>query len=65
MAWLRNWAHALHAAVAPNGVQAGHVAIGAVIGRQPDATPDAIAPLCWELHTHRRKNEGHSPLGSV
>src|SRR5882724_1851841 len=29
MAWLRNWAHALHAAAAHRGVQVGHVAIGA------------------------------------
>jgi NAD(P)-dependent dehydrogenase (short-subunit alcohol dehydrogenase family) len=57
MAWLRNWAHALHAAVAPKGVQVGHVAIGAFIGRQPGATPDAIAPLYWELHTHRHEIE--------
>ena len=57
MAWLRNWAYALHAAVAPKGVQVGHVAIGAVIGRQPGASPDAIAPLYWELHTHRREIE--------
>jgi NAD(P)-dependent dehydrogenase (short-subunit alcohol dehydrogenase family) len=54
MAWLRNWAHTLHAAVAPKGVQVGLVAIGARIGRQPGATPDAIAPLYWELH---RKHE--------
>ena len=42
---LRNWAHALHAAVAPKGVQVGYVAIGAFIGRLPAATPEAIAPL--------------------
>ena len=57
MAWLRNWAHALHTAVAPEGVQVGHVAIGAFVGRQPDASPDAIAPLYWELHTHRHEIE--------
>src|SRR5258706_2088660 len=57
MAWLRNWAHALHAAVAPNGVQVGHVAIGAAIGSEPDAIPHAIGPLYWELHTHRHEVE--------
>jgi NAD(P)-dependent dehydrogenase (short-subunit alcohol dehydrogenase family) len=57
MAWLRNWAHALHTAVAPEAVQVGHVAIGAFVGRQPDASPDAIAPLYWELHTHRHEIE--------
>lgn len=54
MAWLRNWAHALHAAVASRGVQVGVVAIGARIGRQSGATPEAIARLYWELH---RKHE--------
>jgi len=54
MAWLRNWAHALHAAVAPRGVQVGHVAIGAF---RPGAISDAIAPLYWELHTHRHEVE--------
>lgn len=49
-AWLRNWAHGLHAALGEKGVQVGHVAIAAWIG-QPDAMPDAIAPLYWELHT--------------
>ncbi len=57
-AWLRNWAHGLHAAVGPRGVQVGHVAIGAWIGRQPGATaPEEIAPLYWELHTHRDQVE--------
>ena len=57
MAWLRNWAHGLHAAVAPKGVQVGHVAIGAFPGRRPGAIPDEIAPLYWELHTHRHEIE--------
>jgi NAD(P)-dependent dehydrogenase (short-subunit alcohol dehydrogenase family) len=54
MAWLRNWAYALHAAVGPRGVQVGHVAIGAF---RPGAVSDAIAPLYWELHTHRHEIE--------
>jgi len=54
MAWLRNWAHGLHAAVAPRGVQVGHVAIGAF---RPGAISDAVAPLYWELHTHRHEIE--------
>jgi NAD(P)-dependent dehydrogenase (short-subunit alcohol dehydrogenase family) len=57
MAALRNWAHALHIAVAAKGVQVGHVAIGAFIGRDPGATPEAIAPLYWELHTPRDQVE--------
>jgi len=52
-AGLRNWAYALHAAVAPRGVQVGHVAIGGRMWRQPGATPDAVAPLYWELYTQR------------
>jgi NAD(P)-dependent dehydrogenase (short-subunit alcohol dehydrogenase family) len=54
MAWVRNWAHALHAAAAPRGVQVGHVAIGAF---RLGAVADAIAPLYWELHTHRHEIE--------
>ena len=55
-AWLRNWAHGLHAALASRGVQVGHVAIAAWI-RQEGATPEAIAPLYWELHTKRDEVE--------
>jgi NADP-dependent 3-hydroxy acid dehydrogenase YdfG len=54
MAWVRNWAHALHAAAAPRGVQVGHVAIGAF---RPGAVSEVIAPLYWELHTHRQEIE--------
>jgi NAD(P)-dependent dehydrogenase (short-subunit alcohol dehydrogenase family) len=56
-ACLRNWAHALHYAVAPKGVQVGHVAIGAFLGRQPGASPDAVAPLYWDLHIERDQVE--------
>src|SRR5438309_2422883 len=48
MAWLRNWAYALHAAVAPKGVQVAHVALGAFgafVGRRPGVIPDEIASL--------------------
>ena len=54
---LRAYAHSLHAALAPSGVQVGHVAIGAWIGQQPGATPESIAPLYWELHTERDQVE--------
>ena len=54
---LRNWAHALHVALAPKGVQVGHIAIGESSSRWPGATPDAIAPLYWELHTQRDQIE--------
>jgi NADP-dependent 3-hydroxy acid dehydrogenase YdfG len=57
-AWLRTWAHGLHAAAALRGVQVGHVAIGAWIARQPGATaPEEIAPLYWDLHTHHDQVE--------
>lgn len=54
---LRAYAHALHAALAPSGVQVGHVAIAAWIGQQPGATPKAIVPLYWKLHTKRHDVE--------
>ena len=50
---LRNWALALHAEVAPSGVQVGHVAIGTFIGQSAETSADAIAPLYWDLHTGR------------
>ncbi len=53
-AWLRNYAHALHAELAPRGVQVGHVAIGVFIGRQPGHVPaDDLASAYWDLHTRR------------
>jgi hypothetical protein len=54
---LHSYAYALHAAVADKGVQVGHVAIGVFIGQQGGGTPDAIAPLFWELHTKRDEVE--------
>jgi NAD(P)-dependent dehydrogenase (short-subunit alcohol dehydrogenase family) len=53
MGALRNWAFALHAEVAPSGVQVGHVAIGTFIGQSAETGADAIAPLYWDLHTER------------
>lgn len=54
---LRAYAYALHSSLAPNSIQAGHIAIGAWIGKQPGAAPEAIAPLYWHLHTHRDEVE--------
>lgn len=51
------FARALHAAVATNGVQVGHVSVGALSGRRPGATSEEIAPLYWELHTEREQVE--------
>lgn len=56
-AGLRNWAHSLHAVLAPAGIQVGHIAINAWIGHQPSAMPERIAPLYWELHTQRDQVE--------
>jgi NAD(P)-dependent dehydrogenase (short-subunit alcohol dehydrogenase family) len=55
---LRNWVINLHKELAGTGIQAAHVAIGAWIGTDgppgaPTATAEQIAPLYWELHTHR------------
>jgi serine/threonine protein kinase len=44
-------ARAVAALTALSGVHVGHVAIGAWIGQQPVATPEAIAPLYWDLHS--------------
>jgi NAD(P)-dependent dehydrogenase (short-subunit alcohol dehydrogenase family) len=53
-AWLSNYAHALHAELAPRGVQVGHVAIGMFIGKQTGHVPaDDLAPAYWDLHTRR------------
>jgi NAD(P)-dependent dehydrogenase (short-subunit alcohol dehydrogenase family) len=54
---LRAYAYALHGAMAASGIQVGHVAIGAWIGRQPGANPEEIAPLYWQLHTQRDEVE--------
>lgn len=54
---LRNWAHSLHVALAPRGVQVGHIAIGESSSGWQGATPDAVAPLYWELHTQRDQIE--------
>ena len=54
---LRAYAQALHAALAPNGIQVGHVAIGAWIGKQPGAAPEDIVPLYWQLHSEPNEIE--------
>ena len=59
---LRNWILNLHKELAPEGIQAAHVAIGVFIGATgsagfPTAMPDQIAPLYWDLHVHRDQAE--------
>jgi NAD(P)-dependent dehydrogenase (short-subunit alcohol dehydrogenase family) len=54
---LRAYAQALHAALGPSGIQVGHVAIGAWIGKHPGAMPEMIAPLYWQLHSQRDEVE--------
>ncbi|MCM3920235.1 SDR family NAD(P)-dependent oxidoreductase [Frankia sp. AiPs1] len=55
---LRNWILNLHAALAPQGVYAAHVAIAAWIGQGgPKSQPDAIAETYWELHESRSDAE--------
>lgn len=59
---LRSWVLNLHKELAPEGIQAAHVAIGAWIGdRAPEGTPsaaaDEISPLYWDLHIERDQAE--------
>lgn len=59
---LRSWTINLHKELADEGIQAAHVAIGVWIGdRAPEGTPtataDQIAPVYWDLHTHRDQAE--------
>ncbi|MEV7130529.1 SDR family oxidoreductase [Streptomyces sp. NPDC093260] len=55
---LRNWVLGLRKELSGTGIQAAHAAIGVWVGTDgppgvPTASPDEIAPLYWELHTHR------------
>jgi NAD(P)-dependent dehydrogenase (short-subunit alcohol dehydrogenase family) len=55
---LRNWVINLHKELVGTGIQAAHVAIGVWIGTHgpagaPTATAEQIAPVYWDLHTHR------------
>lgn len=59
---LRNWVINLHGELAGTGIQAAHVAISVWIGSHgpegaPTATADQIAPVYWDLHTHRDEAE--------
>jgi NAD(P)-dependent dehydrogenase (short-subunit alcohol dehydrogenase family) len=55
---LRNWILNLHAAVAPQGVYAAHIAIAAWIGKGgPKSDPDAIASAYWDLYQQRTEPE--------
>ena len=51
---LRNWALALHQALADTGVYVAHVPINHWIGHGgPETQPDTIAELYWTLYTER------------
>lgn len=59
---LRSWVLNLHKELADEGIQAAHVAIGALIGDRaiegmPSASADEIAPLYWDLHINRDQAE--------
>jgi NAD(P)-dependent dehydrogenase (short-subunit alcohol dehydrogenase family) len=55
---LRNWILNLHAAVAPQGVYAAHIAIAAWIGKGgPKSDPHAIASAYWDLYQQRTQPE--------
>jgi NADP-dependent 3-hydroxy acid dehydrogenase YdfG len=61
---LRNWVVNLHKELAGTGIQAAHIAVDVMIGDAdavvpgiPSAPADQIAPVYWELHTHRDEAE--------
>ncbi|KQC40301.1 SDR family oxidoreductase [Frankia sp. ACN1ag] len=55
---LRNWVLNLHAALAPQGVHAAHVAIAAWIGQGgPKSQPSTIAETYWDLYNNRSEPE--------
>lgn len=55
---LRNWVLNLHQVLDGTGVHAAHVAISAWIGSgPPEAEPDTIASVYWDLHTARDRAE--------
>lgn len=55
---LRNWTLNLHAALAPKGIYAAHVAIAAWIGQGgPKSHPDTIAESYWQLVEDRSQAE--------
>jgi NAD(P)-dependent dehydrogenase (short-subunit alcohol dehydrogenase family) len=55
---LRNWILNLHAAVAPQGIYAAHIAIAAWIGKGgPKSDPDVIADAYWDLYQQRTQPE--------
>lgn len=58
---LRNWTLNLHKELAGEGIQAAQVAISVWIDSGPRGVPVAhaedIAPVYWDLHTHRDQAE--------
>lgn len=63
---LRNWVLNLHAALAPRGVYAAHVAIATWIGREgPASQPEAIAETYWDLYRSRQDAERFYTVGSA
>jgi NAD(P)-dependent dehydrogenase (short-subunit alcohol dehydrogenase family) len=63
---LRNWVLNLHAALAPRGVHAAHVAIATWIGREgPASQPEAIAETYWDMYRSRQDAERLYTAGSA
>ncbi len=55
---LRNWARALHAALADKGIYAAHVPLATYIGSGgPETQPHTIAELYWQMYTERAEDE--------
>ncbi|MFC6878159.1 MULTISPECIES: SDR family NAD(P)-dependent oxidoreductase [Actinomadura] len=57
MAGLRNWAHALHAELKPEGVHVGTVTIAAGIVPGGEADPDAIGDRYYRMYEQRDQVE--------
>ncbi|WP_197093480.1 SDR family NAD(P)-dependent oxidoreductase [Nonomuraea sp. SBT364] len=54
MAGLRNWAHALHAELAPEGIHVGTVTIASgIVPGGGEADPDAIGARYYRMHQRR------------
>lgn len=61
---LRHYVLGMHAPLLERGVLAAHVPIAVFIGGgDPDADPDRIASVYWDLHTSRDRSE--HPYGVV
>ncbi|MFC8710841.1 SDR family NAD(P)-dependent oxidoreductase [Streptomyces sp. NPDC057197] len=58
MAGLRNWAHALHTELAPEGIHVGTVTIAsAIVPGDAETDPDVIGARYYAMYRHRERPE--------